>query len=204
MQDKEIQRYSRPMKLSVQLIALLYLLWLAGEALLGMQPVAVTINRLGLGALTSLTLCLACTPVNIVFGFPPVRRLRRMLGLYAFYFACLHLVALIGWLYRLSWDNFLQGLSNSLTQQVGLAAFIILLVLALTSLKRLRQMLRRNWKRLHRLAYAAGVLGALHLLGAPDSPVVLGVVYLAIILLLLAIRLPPVKNWFERRHAVPE
>ena len=192
MKQEEIRYFSRPMRLSVHLTAWIYLLWAAGDAFFSAQLPGVMFNRLGLGALTLLTLCLACTPVNIVFNFPPVRRVRRLLGLYAFFYACLHLLVLIGWVYRWDWNYFIDQLRQIAAQQIGLATFGILLVLALTSISRARRALRRNWKRLHRLTYVAGVLGALHMSGAPDASGGLGALYLGIILLLLAVRLPPV------------
>jgi sulfoxide reductase heme-binding subunit YedZ len=97
MNEAQMQRYSRPMKVAVDLAAWVYLLSVGGLALFTSQPLIVTVDRLGLGALTFLSLCLACTPINIVFNFPPARRLRRMLGLYAFFMASLHvLVMLVG------------------------------------------------------------------------------------------------------------
>ena len=200
MNEAQIQHYSRPLRAAVHLAAWVYLLWVVGQALLVPLPPLVMVDHLGLGALTALTLCLACTPINIVFNFPPVRRLRRNLGLYAFFFASLHLLALLFWIEGWNGAVFWEGVINSWPQQIGLVAFCILLLLAITSLKGLRRLLRRNWKRLHRLSYVAGVLGALHLLGAPSAPNGLGVTYLLVILLLLGVRLPPVKAWFIGKH----
>jgi len=200
MDEARIQHYSRPMKITAHLAAWIYLLWVAWQALFFSLPPTVTVDRLGLGALTFLVLCLACTPLNILFNFPPARRLRRMLGLYAFLLACLHLLALLAMVEGWQWAAFRDGLAAGWHQPLGLAAFAILLILAATSFKESRQLLRRYWKRLHRLSYAAGVLGALHLLGAPNAPAGLGAFYLAVILTLLAVRLPPVKAWFVSRR----
>jgi len=63
-----------------------------GQLLGGFLSPIQAADALGLGAITSLTLCLACTPVNIIFNFPPILRIRRSSGIYAFVFACFHLV----------------------------------------------------------------------------------------------------------------
>ena len=201
MELEKIRRIARPLVIFLHGLVLIFLLWILVETLGGFLSPIKLIDVLGLGAITCLTLSLACTPINIIFNFPPVLRLRRLTGLYAFGFACLHLAAFFWRLNPKGWSDFWMGVLSSWAQQIGCLTFIILLVLAITSFKWWRRRMKRSWKRLHRTAYAAGLLAGLHLMGAPHSPVALGSSFFFLILLLLAIRLPPLKAWYIRKHA---
>ncbi|HYV66900.1 MAG TPA: protein-methionine-sulfoxide reductase heme-binding subunit MsrQ [Myxococcales bacterium] len=159
-------QYKPWLKPLVFLAALSPLLWLAGRALrqdLGADPLAVVLNRLGLYALVLVFCSLSCTPLQIVFGWNWPLRVRRMLGLFAFAYACLHLST------YLAIDQFFDfaAIGKDFAKRrfilVGLAAWCALVPLAVTSTQKwIRRLGYARWKRLHRLAYLAAVLGAVH------------------------------------------
>jgi sulfoxide reductase heme-binding subunit YedZ len=176
------------------LAPLLVLLWDWAAGRLSFNPIRDITLRTGRYALTLLILSLGCTPIYLLSGFKPLIRMRRALGLYAFMYAGLHLLTFVG----LDFGFNLTFIADEIAQrpyiQVGLLAFLALVPLAITSWPWWIRRLGRNWKRLHRLVYAAGLLAVLHfwwiVRGDFRRPLIAGTV---LVLLLLA-RLPVVKR----------
>ena len=136
---------------------------LRGE--LGADPVAVALNRFGLLALIFLLASLAATPAKLVFGWTWPIRLRRMLGLFAFFYATVHLATYVIVDQRFDWPVLWADVTKRKFMVVGFAAFLAMLPLALTSTDAsVRRLGFRRWKALHRLAYLAGVLAVVHFL----------------------------------------
>jgi sulfoxide reductase heme-binding subunit YedZ len=132
---------------------------------LGADPVAIGLNRLGLLALVLLLASLACTPAKLVFGWTWPIRLRRMLGLFAFFYASLHLITYVAIDQRFDWAVLWADVTQRKFMVVGFGAFLLLLPLALTSTDgSVRRLGYRRWKALHRLAYLAAVLAVVHFL----------------------------------------
>jgi sulfoxide reductase heme-binding subunit YedZ len=190
-----------PLQLAVHigaLIPLALMLWDLATGNYGPDPIRGFTLRTGKTALVLLVLSLACTPVNIVFRYKPVLRLRRPLGLYSFLYASIHFGIFVGVDYFFNLPLIWDALFEKRYALVGLSAGLILLALAITSTRGWQRRLRKNWKRLHRLVYAAGLLVALHYVWLVKPGVLQPWIWAAIILLLLAIRLPGVKKQFAR------
>jgi methionine sulfoxide reductase heme-binding subunit len=160
------------------------------------NPIQAATQRSGDIALALLTATLACTPVNILFDFPAVLPLRKTLGLYTFFYATLHLF-IYTFDYGFDWRVILASFWEKRFIFVGLAAFLILFLMTLTSFKWWKVIMGKNWKILQRLFYAAGLLAVLHdawalkgdifrLKGNIQQPLIYGV----LIIILLAVRLP--------------
>jgi sulfoxide reductase heme-binding subunit YedZ len=132
-----------------------------GDAL-GADPVAEIEHRLGLWALRFLMLALAITPLRQLTGKPVLVRFRRMLGLYAFFYVCLHFAAYLGLDLRGYWTQVFEDIAKRPYITVGFAAWLLLVPLAITSTTGWIRRLGRNWARLHKLVYAIGVLAVLH------------------------------------------
>lgn len=126
------------------------------------EPIKEITVRTGRTALTMLVLSLACTPIGKALGFSWVLRLRRTLGLYAFFYAVLHLSTVVGLDYWFDFDLLLEDLAGKRFVWVGLAAFLMLLPLAITSTGGWKKRLGRNWQRLHWAVYPAALLAATH------------------------------------------
>jgi sulfoxide reductase heme-binding subunit YedZ len=157
------------------------------------DPVQEIENRTGQTALILLLLALACTPLDALFGFKRVLRLRRALGLYAALYAGLHFLTFVGLDYGFRFDLLGEALLDQRFVLAGLAAGLILLALAMTSTQGWQRRLGRSWKRLQRLVYAAGILVVVHFAwSVKDIRVPLR--YGAVLALLLVLRLPPLRR----------
>lgn len=142
----------------------LYLSATSDPIALGPDPTHTVTFFTGRGTLRLLVITLAITPVRkLVPRLAWLVRFRRMLGLYAFFYACLHLMTYI-WLYAgFSWAAMVDDISQRRFITAGLAAWLLLLPLALTSTSwSIRKLGGRNWNRLHKLAYLAAISGVVH------------------------------------------
>ena len=150
----------------VFVLCLLPLAWLvAGAATdqLGANPAEALIRGLGDWALRMLCLALAVTPLRLRTRTPQLARYRRLLGLFTFFYACLHLLA-YGWLdMGLDMADIGRDILKRPFILVGFASWLLLLPLALTSTNRaVRALGAARWQRLHRAVYAVALLGILH------------------------------------------
>jgi methionine sulfoxide reductase heme-binding subunit len=131
---------------------------------LGPDPTHTVTFFTGRGTLRLLVLTLAVTPVRrLIPRLAWLIRFRRMFGLYAFFYACLHLMTYV-WLYAgFSWSAMVDDISQRRFITAGLAAWLLLLPLALTSTTwSIRKLGGKNWNRLHWLTYAAAISGVIH------------------------------------------
>lgn len=157
------------------------------------DPVREITTRTGQAALILLVLSLACTPISTVFGFRRVLRVRRALGVYAFMYASLHFLTFVWLDYGLDLGLIVQAIFEQRYVVVGFAAGLILLLLAITSTKGWQRRLGKNWKKLHRLVYLAGILAVVHFLWLVKDgrePLRYGI----ILAVLLALRIPSVRR----------
>lgn len=197
-----------PLQLIAHAAAASLAIWLAWEYFAGplnFNPIQTATQHSGKTALIFLVLSLACTPLNTLFGWRQVISVRRTLGLYAFLFAAAHMV-IFAWVdFGLDWSLIWREVIEKNYILVGLSALSVLLALAVTSFKWWMKRLGKNWKRLHRLVYLAGILVILHyawskkgdlftLQGDIFQPFVFGL----ILTLLLVLRIPAVRKWASR------
>ncbi|MHB1327448.1 MAG: protein-methionine-sulfoxide reductase heme-binding subunit MsrQ [Gemmatimonadales bacterium] len=157
---------------------------------LGADPVKTLTHTTGLSALVILLVTLAVTPVRRLLGKPALVRLRRPLGLFAFFYATLHLAIYAVFDHRLSVVEIGADIVEHPWVLVGFLAFLILAVLAVTSpngmVKRLGG---RRWQRLHRLVYVAAGLAVLHFFWLVKQDVSEPLIYAAVLAVLLVSRL---------------
>jgi sulfoxide reductase heme-binding subunit YedZ len=187
---------TRWLKILVHASALLPLAWIAwqySQGLFLIDPVREITTLTGRTALILLVLTLACTPISTVLGFQQVLRVRRTLGLYAFLYASLHFATFVWLDYGLNFRLLVEAIFAQRYVVVGFAAGLILLALAITSTRGWQKRLGKNWKRLHRLIYLAGILAVVHFTWlVKDIRVPLQ--YGAVLALLLLLRLPRVRR----------
>jgi sulfoxide reductase heme-binding subunit YedZ len=150
-------------------------------------------------------LSLACTPANILFGFSRAVTVRKSLGLYALMYASFHFLNFVGLDYGF---NLRLILGDTLLEKrfilVGLTALLILIPLGITSTKGWMKRLGRNWKRLHQLVYAAGILAVIHFLWLVKAARLYEPLIYAIILsALLLVRVPPVRRYLTGLRRTP-
>ena len=181
----------RGVRVGVFVLCLLPLVWLVYGAFantLGPDPAEVVMRETGEWALRILALTLLVSPLRKWTGWPVVMKLRRMLGLYAFFYGCVHLLAFLQFFIGWSVTPLLEEIVERPYITVGFAAWCLMLPLAITSTRGMQRRLRRNWLRLHRLVYPAAGLACLHLLWQARSDVGEALVYIAIFTALLGWR----------------
>jgi methionine sulfoxide reductase heme-binding subunit len=162
----------------------------AVQGTLGANPIAEVENVLGLAALVLLVASLACTPARRVFGWSWPARIRRMLGLFAFFYISLHFLAYVLVDQSLDGGRIIEDIVKRPFITVGFAALVLLLPLALTSTTAsIRRLGFRRWTLLHQLAYVAGVLAVIHFFWRVKIDVSQPLVYAGVLTLLLLIRL---------------
>ncbi|MFC2034637.1 sulfite oxidase heme-binding subunit YedZ [Chloroflexota bacterium] len=176
------------------LLPLAVLAWDFAQGRLTANPIQEITLRTGTYSLVLLVLSLACTPINIVFGFKPVLQLRRPLGLYGFMYASLHFLNIIGMDYGFNFRLLREDVFGKGYIWVGFVALLVLLPVAITSTKGWVKRLGKNWKRLHWLVYLGALLAVGHFLLLVKSDMREPLIYGAIVVLLLIIRLPGVKR----------
>jgi methionine sulfoxide reductase heme-binding subunit len=132
-------------------------------ALLGPDPTAALSHGTGFAALRILIISLAITPVRrLSTSLGWLVRFRRMLGLYAFFYACVHLLIYLKLYANLDWPTLVDDLSRRRYIIAGFSAWLLLIPLALTSTKWSIRQLGKRWKTLHQLVYVAALLGIVH------------------------------------------
>ena len=176
--------------------------WLVANALngtLGTNPIDYVTDMLGRWTLRILLASLAVTPLRILTGRPWPITIRRLLGLFAFTYAVLHFSVWVVLDFFFEWELMLEDIVKRPYITVGMTALLLLVPLALTSTAgMIKRLGARNWRRLHRLAYVAAILGVLHYLWLAKVGVNSPKIYAAVLVVLLGIRLAD----FVRRQMV--
>ena len=145
------------------LMPFFWLGWLVVSNDLGANPIERVNRFTGDWALYMLLIALAVTPGKILTSWKSLPRFRRMLGLYSFAYAFLHLSSYLILDHQLHWARILEDLTKRPYIMVGMATILILLTLAVTSPQAMIKKLgAKNWQNLHKLVYAAGILGVIH------------------------------------------
>ena len=174
------------------------LIWDYSQNQLTFNPIQEITFRTGKTALVLLVLSLSATPVNIVFRFRQVLPLRKPLGLYAFLYVGLHFLTFVWLDYGLDLELLREAIFEKRYALVGLAAFLMLSPLAITSTRGWMKRLGKNWKRLHRLVYPAALLAVVHYVWLVKSDIREPLIYGAIVGLLLIVRLPVIRKGVRR------
>ncbi len=169
---------------------------------LGANPIDEIADATGEWALRLLLITLLMTPLRRVFGWGWPMRVRRMLGLFAFFYASLHLAVYL-WLDQFfDWGEIWLDIIDRPFITVGMLAFVLLLPLVLTSNNYMIRRLGKHWWRLHRLAYVIPVLGVLHYWWLVKADVLEPLVYGLVLIALLLFRWP-FKKPARRRQPSP-
>ena len=154
---------AKPLLFVASLTPLAWLVFALFSQRLGANPAEALQHATGIWALRLLCLTLAVTPLRVRTGTPQLARFRRMLGLFAFFYACLHLLTYLWFDMWFAWADIAADIAQRPFILVGIATWLCLLPLALTSTNRMIKRLgARRWRRLHRLVYAAAALALLH------------------------------------------
>jgi methionine sulfoxide reductase heme-binding subunit len=196
-------RWIVPVKIVVfvaMLFPLARLVLLGATGGLGANPIEFITRSTGLWTLVYLCITLAITPVRRLTGVTALARFRRMIGLFAFFFAVLHFTTYIWFDKWFDVAAMLKDIGKRPFITVGFAAFLLLIPLAVTSPKAMVRKLGRRWQTLHRAIYLIAVLAILHFwwMKAGKHDLELPKIYGAIVIVLLGWR---VIAWLRTRRA---
>jgi len=171
------------------LIPLLRLGWLAMHHGLGANPIEYITRSTGWWILSFLMLTLLVTPLRRLTGWNWLLRLRRMLGLYAFFYVCLHFSIYI-WLDQFfDWQGIVKDIAKRPFITIGFAGFVLLIPLAITSTNAMvRRLGSKRWQALHRLVYVIAILGVIHFWWLEKKDVTEPLIFAGILAVLLGIR----------------
>jgi methionine sulfoxide reductase heme-binding subunit len=156
-------RWVKPLLFLLGLLPAMWLIYAAANNLLGANPAEALVRSTGDWTLRTLCLALAVTPLRVLAGLPSLARLRRMMGLFVYFYVVLHLLAY-------SWFDMgfeLADIGKDIAKRpfilVGFTAFLLLTPMALTSFNRaIRFLGASRWRQLHKVVYAVAVLAVLH------------------------------------------
>lgn len=181
----------RPVRASVFVLCALPFVWLAYGAVyggLGPDPGEALMHSTGEWSLRMLAVTLLISPLRVWTGKPWVIKLRRMLGLYAFFYATIHFTLFLQFYTGWAGATLLQELVERPYVSAGFAAWFIMLPLAITSTRGMRRRLGQRWTKLHRQIYVAAIIACIHLLWQARSDIGEPLAYLLVFALLLVWR----------------
>ncbi len=186
-------KHIRWLKIPVFLACLLplgHLVWKGLNDMLGANPIEVITRSTGFWTLTFLMITLAVTPVRKLTSMSWLIRFRRMLGLFAFFYGCLHLMTYV-WLDQFfDWMGMLKDIEKRPFITVGFTAFVLMLPLAITSTQGwIRRLGGKRWQALHRLIYLSALAGVVHFYWLVKADVRVPLRYAAVLAVLLSYRL---------------
>ena len=189
-----VRAASRPLALAKALVFVACLLPLARTAWIvvdgqAVNPIEFITRSTGTWTLVWLLATLAITPLRRVAGWNMLQRFRRLLGLFAFFYAALHFTTYV-WLDQFfDWHAIVKDIAKRPFITVGFAALLLMTPLAVTSTDGWLRRLKRNWGRLHRLVYAVAILGVTHYWWLVKKDIRQPLIYAAVLALLLGLRL---------------
>lgn len=182
------------------LIPLLLLAYDGFRGQLGANPIEFFLRTTGVLTLSFLLITLTVSPLRRIFGWNSLIKYRRMLGLFAFFYGCVHLVTYSIFDKSLGFSAIVADVIQRPFIAIGMMAFTLLIPLAITSTNGMVKRLGgKNWARLHRLTYVAAVLGVIHFWMIVKSDIFYPFLFGLVLAVLLSIRL-----WRLKKRVVPQ
>jgi len=182
------QKLLKPAVFLLCMTPTIYLLIGAYTMDLGANPVEYLAHRTGDWALRFLLIVLAMTPLRRISGWRFPIHLRRMLGLFAFYYITVHLLIYAVLDLALDWSFLLEDILERPYITIGFTAWVLLIPLAITSTNKMMRRLGKRWKQLHKLVYLIGLLGVVHYWWLVKKDLQEPIIYAGVFLLLMAMR----------------
>jgi sulfoxide reductase heme-binding subunit YedZ len=179
-------------KAAIWLLALMpltRLVWLGFHEDLGANPIEFVEHSTGLWALIILLITLSITPLRLITGQVWFIQLRRLLGLFMFFYACLHITTYVWLDFSFIWGDIVKDVAKHPRILVGFAAFVLTIPLAATSNSYAIKRLKTNWKKLHQTVYLIAILAVVHFLWLVKKDVTEPLYYAVALAILFAIRI---------------
>lgn len=196
--DKTVRFVIKPAVFMACLLPLVMLIVGLMNDTLGVNPVEMLTRETGEWTLRFLLITLSVTPARQILKLSWLIKFRRMLGLFAFFYATLHFITYIWFDQYFDWVEIVKDIVERPFITVGFTAFVMLIPLALTSNKMMMRRLKKNWVKLHKLIYVIAVLGVLHFIWLVKADYLQPFIYGVILLVLLSYR-----AYQKRKPATP-
>ena len=190
-------KYLKPSIFVLSLVPFLIITYKIFFNKLGPEPVKEITHFTGEWTLIFICLTLSMSPLQKFTNLNYWIKIRRMLGLFVFFYASLHLLTYVGIDYRFNWQPIFDDVVKKKYIFVGFAAWILLIPLTITSSKKMVLLLKQNWKKLHRLIYVIAILGSLHFIWLSKTIYFKPLIYFVLIIFLLILRIN-FKRIFEK------
>jgi len=184
-----MRKIYKPSIFFLSLIPLILIVYKTFTNNLGPEPIKEITHHTGEWALLFIVFTLAMSPLKKITNLNIWISFRRMLGLFAFFYASLHLMTYVGLDYRFDLENISRDIFTKKFIFIGFAAWVLLVPLAITSSKKMMGILKHNWKKLHRLTYIIAIFAVVHFIWLVKRDLTEPLIYLFIILVLLAFRI---------------
>ena len=186
--DKSVSFIIKPALFMACLLPLVMLIVGMMNDTLGANPVEAMTHATGDWTLRFLLITLMVSPARRIFGWYWLIRLRRMLGLFVFFYALMHFIIYIWFDQFFDLNEIFKDIIKRPYITVGFTAFVLLIPLTATSNNRMMRRLKTNWLRLHKLVYVIAVLGVLHFVWLVKADYLEPLIYGVILLVLLSYR----------------
>ena len=156
---------------------------------LGPEPVDRIINHFGEWTLIFILLTLSMTPMRKITKSLEWIKFRRMLGLFAFFYASIHMLSYVGLDYRFDFKPLINDVLKKKFIFIGFSAWLLLIPLAVTSSEKMVRLLKHNWKKIHRLIYVIAIFGVLHFIWLSKTIFFKPLIFLIVLIILLLFRI---------------
>ena len=177
-------------------LPLFNLYYLAFNDLLGADPVERVIHFTGIGAFNLLLVTLTISPIAKKFKQGYLLQVRRLLGLYAFSYAFMHVLNFLAFDLQFAWWLFFNEIVKRPYITIGMLAFVLVAALAITSLNSLKRKMGKSWQKLHNFSYLVVVLVAIHFYWSVKSELISPLFYFLLTIILLSFRYKKIKVLF--------
>ena len=183
-----MKKYYKPSIFFLSLIPFFIIIYKIYFNQLGPEPVKEITHHTGEWTLIFICLTLAMTPLKKLTNLNIWIQFRRMLGLFVFFYATIHLLTYVGIDYRFKWEPIFDDVLKKKYIYIGFSAWLLLIPLAITSSQKMMKLLKHNWKKIHKLIYVIAIFGALHYIWLSKTIFFKPLIFAIIILILLIFR----------------
>jgi sulfoxide reductase heme-binding subunit YedZ len=192
-------KWAKVLVFALSALPLLFIVWRTVRGDLTANPVEFYQHATGDWTLRFMVFTLCITPFRKLLNLPELIRFRRMLGLFGFFYVCLHFLTYLGPDQSFAFSGMLKDVAKRPFITVGFAAFVLLIPLAITSTAAwIRRLGGKRWQALHRAVYASAVLGVIHYYWLVKSDVRKPLFYGSLVAILLAWR---IWRWLSKKKA---
>jgi len=152
------------------------------------------INHFGEWTLIFIFLTLSMTPLRKITKSLEWIKFRRMLGLFAFFYASVHMLSYVGLDYRFDFEPLINDVLKKKFIFIGFSAWLLLIPLAVTSSQKMVRLLKQNWKKIHKLIYVIAIFGVLHFIWLSKTIFFKPLIFLILLIILLLFRIKITKS----------